>query len=82
VAIAEGAHGAEQTVYVLDETGQPKPLRLKLGISDGTFVAVQSGPIEEGQQVVIGMATPSSKGTSAPAGPGQQPGGGRRGPGF
>ncbi len=67
-----------QTVYVLDENNQPKPVRLKLGISDGNFVAVANGPITEGQQVVIGMAT---KNTSAASAPGQQQGG-RRGPGF
>lgn len=66
-----------QTIYTVDDKGQPKPLRVKLGISDGNFVSVAGGDVTEGERVIVGIA---SKNAPASA-PGQQPGRGR-GPGF
>src|ERR1043166_6321997 len=54
-----------QTVYVLDDHGQPAPARVKLGIGDGNFVAVVSG-LTEGQQVVVGTASKSGAPGTAP----------------
>jgi len=54
-----------QTVYVLDDHGQPAPARVKLGIGDGNFVAVVSG-LTEGQQVVVGTASKSGPSGTAP----------------
>lgn len=62
-----------QTVYVLDQRGQPKPLRVGLGISDATYVQVLSGALVEGEQLVVGM-----KGATAGAPSQTQGGGGRR----
>ena len=38
---------ALQTVYVLEDRGQPKPARLKVGLSDGNYLEVLSG-LKEG----------------------------------
>jgi len=69
-----------QTIYVLDDQGKPKPVQVKLGIGDGTFTAVVSGDLAEGQMVVTGIA--SKSGTTTTSAPGQQPAGRGRGPGF
>ncbi len=63
---------------MLDDRGQPKPLQLRLGISDSNYVQVVDGPLQEGQQIVVGM-----KGAApAAAAPSQGQGGGTRRFGF
>jgi hypothetical protein len=44
-------------VFVLDEKEQPKPVRIKLGLSDGLFAEVREG-LDEGARVIIGQGTP------------------------
>src|SRR6185369_2511864 len=44
-----------QTVYTLDEKGQLKAERIRTGISDGNFVAMLSGNLKEGQELVTGI---------------------------
>jgi HlyD family secretion protein len=41
-------------VYILGEDGKPQPIKVKLGISDGNFTAVDSSDLKEGEQVIIG----------------------------
>lgn len=58
-----------QTIYVLDDHGQPKPTRVSLGLSDPNYVQVLSGDLREGQKIVVGMkggpaATPPAQGGS------------------
>jgi HlyD family secretion protein len=80
----KGTAGTFQVLYLLDETGQPKPIRVRMGIGDGNFVSVLSGDLKEGDKVITGIANPAG-GTAAPAAfPGQQQQGGfkGKGPGF
>jgi len=65
-----------QTIYVLDDRGQPKPVRVKLGISDPSYVQVVDGTLREGQELVVGM-----KGAVAAA-PAQSQGGSTKRFGF
>jgi multidrug efflux pump subunit AcrA (membrane-fusion protein) len=65
-----------QTIYVLAD-GKPKQVRVKLGISDGNFSAVQSGDLKEGDMVITSIA--SANNPAPTAFPGQQKG---KGPGF
>ena len=63
------------TIWV-DQNGMPAPVRVKLGITDGVFTAVQSGDLREGERIITGAVN---------AGAGKQPspmGGGGRGPRF
>jgi HlyD family secretion protein len=56
------------TVYALDEHGQPKALRIKTGISDANHVEALSG-LFEGEQLITGLAAKSQgsgAGSSAP----------------
>jgi len=66
------------TVYVLDH-GQPKTVRVRLGISDAAYVQVLEAPLAEGQEVIVGTKGPPSAPGSQPA---AQPGGGSRRIGF
>jgi HlyD family secretion protein len=64
-----GPHAApqmQQTIYVLDDRGLPKPMLISAGISDPNYVQVVGGSIREGQRVVVGM-----KGAPAAAAPAQ-----------
>jgi HlyD family secretion protein len=66
-----------QTLWVLGKDGQPKAVRVQLGISDGNFTGVKSGALAAGDQVILS----SSGGSAKPATTGSAPGM-RRGPGF
>jgi HlyD family secretion protein len=54
-----GQAAQQQTIYVLDNRNLPQPVRVKPGISDGNYVAVTSGDLIEGQQVVVGTKSAS-----------------------
>jgi len=67
------------TIWVMDQ-GQPKPVRIKLGITDGVYTAVQSGNLQEGEQVIVSAGNASGSNRTSPPMSG---GSGRgRGPGF
>ena len=52
-----------QTIWVLGDNGKPRPMTVKLGVTDGGFSEVTEGDLREGQKVVVGVA--SGKGSSA-----------------
>jgi HlyD family secretion protein len=63
------------TIYVLSTEGKPRPTQINTSLSDGSFTAVSSSDLHEGDLVIIG----STASTSPPAAPMQGP---PRGPGF
>ncbi|HEY1250284.1 MAG TPA: efflux RND transporter periplasmic adaptor subunit [Thermoanaerobaculia bacterium] len=67
----------QQTVYTIaaNGIGEPRPVSIKTGISDGRFTQVASGELKDGETVVVGLATAKA---DAAARPGGAPGGGRR----
>ena len=76
-----GGGSPMQTVYVLGEDLKPKPVRIRLGPSDGNFVAVVGGDLKEGDRLITGIASGTApKSTGAPPGFGGGGGGGRGGP--
>jgi HlyD family secretion protein len=73
-----------QTVYTVPspQAGEPKPVEIKAGVTDGRFTQVAGGPLKEGELVVVGLVTAkvdasAGRNPMAPAMPGG-PGGGRR----
>jgi len=56
-----------QNVYVLDDRGRPKAVRVKLGIGDSSYVQLLDGGLREGDEIVVGMKGP------APAAAAQSP---------
>jgi len=59
-----------QTVYTLDEKGQLKAERIRTGISDGNFVAMLSGNLKEGQELITGIEGVRSGGNQNKNAPG------------
>ncbi|MGH8704576.1 MAG: efflux RND transporter periplasmic adaptor subunit, partial [Burkholderiales bacterium] len=53
-----GARGAAASgrVWILGEDRQPKPVELRLGLSDGSSTEIAEGPLKEGSEVIIGGA--------------------------
>ncbi len=64
------------TVWILDQDGKPKPIKVKLGITDGNFTAIESGDLKEGERIITGSLIKNP--SAAPSSGGPRP----RGPGF
>jgi hypothetical protein len=68
----------------LEANGQLKSVRVRLGITDGTYTELLSGELQAGQELVTAVVTPAqaaAAATRSPLMPGG-PGGGRPGQGF
>ena len=63
--------GRPTTVFVLDEAGKPKPVEVRVGISDGQFVEIKDG-LAEGTVVITGTEIPGARGGAGPR-PGSSP---------
>ena len=82
----QGQGGADTQPILVLENGQPRPVRVTVGMTDGTNTEIVSG-LQEGQQVVTGSTGGTA--TARPAGAGNNAnrntsplGGGGPGPGF
>jgi HlyD family secretion protein len=69
--------GGDQTIWVLGEDRKPRPVTLKLGITDGSFSEVTEGTLDIGQDVIVGVLSKDGQTASGPAQPF-----GQRGPRF
>jgi HlyD family secretion protein len=65
---AAPGEGVPGRVWVVGPDGQPKPLALRLGISDGSFTEVVSGDLADKQEVIVGLAPGQSR-PATPPGP-------------
>lgn len=65
-----------QTIYIIGSAsrGDPKPVEIHAGITDGRFTQVVDGTLREGDTVVIGLATAKAEVSTGPAsgGPGRR----------
>jgi len=77
VAAKPGDGGREQRVFVVGPGGKLSPVRVRTGITDGSFTELLGGDLAEGAQVVVGMDTPQGR-SDLPAPPGFGPGMGPR----
>ena len=61
--------GARGRIYVLDEKKQPKPIEVRLGLTDGTTTEIISPDVKEGMDVITGTVQPqqAESGRSRPA---------------
>ena len=69
-----------QTIYTIGAAGlgEPKPVEVRPGITDGRFTQIAEGPLKEGDLVIAGLATAKADVPGAAKGPaGAAPG--RRG---
>jgi len=60
-ASPESNSAARGTVWLVDRNGSAVPVSVRLGVGDENSTQVLSGPLVEGQQVIIGIATPRSR---------------------
>jgi len=52
------AGDAAKTVWKMNPAGDPEPVTVHTGISDGSFTEVTGGPLNEGDQVIVGIEAP------------------------
>jgi len=63
-----GGRGREGTVYVL-RGDKATPVRIRLGITDGTSTEVAAGDIKEGEPIVVAMSSAAQAKAQAPRRP-------------
>jgi HlyD family secretion protein len=63
---AERSHS--RTIYVLDAGGKPRPVEIKVGISDGIYTEVTDG-LKEGDKVITGTTAPQAGGQRSGSSP-------------
>ena len=64
--------GRPTTVFVPDEKGEPKPVDVRTGVSDGQYVELREG-LEEGAAVITGTEIPGARAAGAGPRPGTSP---------
>jgi HlyD family secretion protein len=67
-----GAGGTRTKLYVL-EGGRPKPIDVRLGVSDGTNTEVSGRDLKEGVEIIAGRASGVAAASGAPRSPGGPP---------
>jgi HlyD family secretion protein len=86
IARASGAarDSTMSTLWYLDSTKVLKPVRVHVGLSDGTHTQVTGNGLQEGMQIIVGANTgttaPATAASSNPLQPQQQSTGRRGGP--
>ncbi len=66
------AGGARTKLYVL-EGGRPKPIDVRLGVSDGSNTEVSGRELKEGVEIITGRASGVAAASGAPRSPGGPP---------
>ena len=64
--------GRPTVVFVPDEQGEPKPVDVRIGVSDGQFVELREG-LDEGAPVITGTEIPGARAAGAGPRPGTSP---------
>ena len=76
--VRKGAASADsQTIWVLGDDKKPRPVAVKLGVTDGSFSELTEGDLKEGQEVLVGVVSKEGSTVGSP----RQPFG-QRGPRF
>ena len=52
-----GRAAAAGRAWVIDDTGKPRSVDLRLGLSDGAYTEVLGGALQDGSQVIVGTST-------------------------
>ena len=56
-------------VWVLDDSGKPRAVNLRIGLADGTYSEVVGGELQEGAQVIVGTQVDAKSRGQAKGGP-------------
>lgn len=57
---------ATPKVWVTTQDGLPRPIAVRLGISDDQFTELMDGSLHEGDEIIIGVAARDGQGSSGP----------------
>ena len=81
-ATASESGGSSRKIWKLSTTGEPEPLAVQTGISDGLWTEVLAGPISENDKVIVGVEAARGERRTGELPPGFGTGGGsqRRSP--
>ncbi|UUL82669.1 efflux RND transporter periplasmic adaptor subunit [Sphingomonas qomolangmaensis] len=60
--------GSEQTIYIVGEDGEPQPVQIRVGESDGQVTEVIGGNLRAGAQVITGQLAAEGSGGQAKGG--------------
>jgi HlyD family secretion protein len=72
--------GSRQTIYLLGDDGEPQPVSIVVGETNGSMTEVVRGDLKPGAKVITGkLASESGSGASGASGAGSRSGTGRRG---
>lgn len=55
----------QQSLWIINDSGQVKRIPIKAGISDGRYTEVSNGSIDEGEKVVVGYLSQWKQGVSS-----------------
>jgi hypothetical protein len=66
----------DDRVWVLDEKRRPKPISVRVGLTDGQFTEVTAEGISEGMDVLVGVDDAKKSGATSGPSPFQMSGGG------
>ncbi|MEJ7933620.1 efflux RND transporter periplasmic adaptor subunit [Sphingobium sp. AN558] len=64
--------GSSQTVYVIGEDGEPKPIQIVIGASDGARTVVTGGALKPGMRVITGQLAAGQQAPADDQTPGEQ----------
>jgi HlyD family secretion protein len=64
--------GSSQTVYVLDEKGDPKAVQVTVGASDGARTVITGGDLKPGMRVITGQLAAGQQAPADDQTPGEQ----------
>lgn len=64
--------GSSQTVYVLGEDGEPRPVQIVIGASDGARTVVAGGDLKPGMRVITGQLAAGQQAPADDQTPGEQ----------
>jgi HlyD family secretion protein len=56
-------------VWVLDDTGRPTAVDVRIGLTDGMYSEIVGGAVQEGTQVIVGLQADAKARTQAKGGP-------------
>lgn len=71
--------GSQQTIYVLGPDGQPQPIQITTGNSNGSHTEVTGGGLKPGMQVITGQLASDAEGKGGASKGDRRSGGGPRG---
>jgi HlyD family secretion protein len=62
-----GSGGTPGRIHIMDAKGEPRPVSVRTGVTDGTVTEIISGDVTEGAKIIIGGGPKAAPAASTPA---------------